>query len=701
MPSLFKSKMKDLKKSSIYKKLNQVNVRRSILLLVFTVLLFAAIVSEIAPEKILVSVGDAAPEDIRATKDIVDTELTEQLREEAKKSVDPRYRIDTSVQVNIKEDIKKFFGIVKDSKKAENEEDFEAKRKILLDQNYVKLGESDYNAILGQTEQTIALLESNIYETINQVMNTGIKEEEIEYEKNNINKTFKNFENLPEDLKTTGANIVNNTIKPNRTIDIETTQQNLEEAVSHVEEVVIKEGQIIVERGQRIDEKSYNLIKKTGLIKENNGIDYKVIIGAIILIISVEIISIGYLYIFDKKVFYNTKLLGVVSIIIMAVILMSQLLSTISGYLIPISIATMLISIMVNPKFAILVNVILSILVGISTSSEVSVMAVSLLGGIGGAFASVNTQQRYNIIVTGFIVSGINVITILGFGLVENLEFNEFIRRIMYGFTNGIFSSIVAIGSLPLWESIFGILTPLKLLELSNPNQPLLKRLLLEAPGTYHHSVLVGNLSEAAAEVVGADTLLTRVGAYYHDVGKLKRPYFFKENQVMGDNPHDKMNANLSTLVITSHAKDGLDLAKSYKIPKEVTDIIVQHHGTTLVAFFYHKALNEAENEGEIEEDRFRYEGPKPQTKEAAIIMLADSVEAAVRSMSAPNKGKIEVMVRNIIKAKLNDSQLDECSLTLGDLNNIGTAFTNVMMGIYHQRIEYPQLDLSELKGGH
>ena len=701
MPSLFNSKLKDLRKSSIYKILKQQKVRRSILLVVFTVLLFAAIASEIAPEKILVEVGDMAPEDIRATKDIVDTELTEQLREEAKKSVDPRYRIDTSVQVNIKEDIKKFFGIVKDSKKAENEEDFEAKRKILLDQNYVKLEESDYNTILGQTEQTIALLESNIYETINQVMNAGIKEEEIEFEKSNINKTFENFENLPEELKTAGANIVNNTIKPNKSTDIETTQQNEEEAISHVDEVVIKEGQIIVERGQRIDEKSYNLIKKTGLIKENNGIDYKVIIGAIILIISVEIISIGYLYIFDKKVFYDTKILAVVSIIIIAVILMSQLLSTISGYLIPISIATMLISIMVNPKFAILVNVILSIVVGISTSSELSVMVVSLLGGIGGAFASVNTQQRYNIILTGFIVSGINVITILGFGFVENLEFNEFIRRIMYGLTNGIFSSIVAIGSLPLWESMFGVLTPLKLLELSNPNQPLLKRLLLEAPGTYHHSVLVGNLSEAAAEVVGADTLLTRVGAYYHDVGKLKRPYFFKENQVMGDNPHDKMNANLSTLVITSHAKDGLELAKSYKIPKEVTDIIVQHHGTTFVAFFYHKALKEAENESEIEEDRFRYEGPKPQSKEAAIIMLADSVEEAVRSMSSPNKGKIEVMVRNIIKAKLNDSQLDECSLTLGDLNNIGTAFTNVMMGIYHQRIEYPKLDLSKLKGGH
>ncbi len=698
MPSLFKEKMKKFKKSDIYKSFQEEKVKRSILLVVFTVLLFAIMAQGIAPERIVVSVGDIATEDIRATKDIVDSTLTEKLRNEAEKSVEPRQRVDTSVQVNIKEDIKKFFDIAKNLQST-NDMSLENKQKALRDQNYVKLEEKDYATLLDQAPEALLLLENNIYETINQVMGVGIKEEEIEYEKSNISKTFRNFENLPEELKTIGANIVNNTIKPNRFLDIETTQEKIKEAVDGVDDVVIKEGQIIVARSQIVDKNAYDLIKKTGLVKESKGLDYSIAIGAIILIIALEIIMLGYLYIFDRRLFYDTKLLTVISIIIISVVFISQIMSTISGYLMPISIATMLVAIMINVRFAIFLNIILSIILGISTSSEVSVVVVSLLGGIGGAFASVNTQQRYNIILTGFIVSGINVVTILGFGLVNNLEINELLRRLMYGFTNGIFSSIVALGSLPLWESIFGILTPLKLLELSNPNQPLLKKLLLEAPGTYHHSVLVGNLSESAAEVVGANPLLTRVGSYYHDVGKLKRPYFFKENQIGGDNPHDKINANLSTLVITSHAKDGVALAKSYKMPKEVTDIIVEHHGTTLVAFFYHKALNE-EGGDQVEEDRFRYEGPKPQTKEAAIIMLADSAEAAVRSMSSPSRGKIEVLVRNIIKGKLNDGQLDECALTLKDLNNIGTAFTNVLMGIYHQRIEYPQLDLSELKGG-
>ena len=233
---------------------------------------------------------------------------------------------------------------------------------------------------------------------------------------------------------------------------------------------------------------------------------------------------------------------------------------------------------------------------------------------------------------------------------------------------------------------------------MSNPNQPLLKRLLLEAPGTYHHSIIVGNLSEAAAEAIKANPLIARVGAYYHDVGKLKRPYLFKENQMGGENPHDKLNPNLSTLIITNHVKHGMELGKKYKVPGIIKDIIKQHHGTTLVAFFYHKALN-GENPELVQEKSFRYEGPKPQSKEAAIIMIADSVEAAVRSMVEPSKGKIEGLVRKIIQDKLKDGQLDECDLTLKELNTIANSFLNVLTGIFHERIEYPNLDIKELKG--
>ena len=228
------------------------------------------------------------------------------------------------------------------------------------------------------------------------------------------------------------------------------------------------------------------------------------------------------------------------------------------------------------------------------------------------------------------------------------------------------------------------------MLELSNPNTPLLKKLLMEAPGTYHHSMLVANLAELAAEEVKANPVIARIGAYYHDVGKTTRPYFFKENQISKENPHDKITANLSTLIIISHVKEGLELAKEYNIPEVIQDIIAQHHGTTLVKYFYYTVKNNSENPDEVREEDFRYPGPIPSTKEAGIIMLADSVEAAVRSINEPTKGKIEEMVNNIIKDKLHSGQLNDCDLTLKDLETIRKCFLKTLNGIYHQRIEYP-----------
>ncbi|MFO7820033.1 MAG: HDIG domain-containing protein [Halanaerobacter sp.] len=244
---------------------------------------------------------------------------------------------------------------------------------------------------------------------------------------------------------------------------------------------------------------------------------------------------------------------------------------------------------------------------------------------------------------------------------------------------------------MPYVENIFGITSPVKLLELSNPNQPLLKKLLVEAPGTYHHSVIVGNLAEAAADKIGADSLLARVGAYYHDIGKIKRAYFFTENQIGSENPHDKLSPNLSTLIITSHVKDGVELAHEHKLPSDIIDIIKQHHGTSLVSFFYQEAMHD-EKYKQVDEDEFRYDGPKPQSKEAALIMLADMVEAAVRSNSTAqsNPGRLEKLVRDLIKQKLDSGQLDESDLTLKDLDKIAKSFVNILKGIFHNRIEYP-----------
>lgn len=693
-----KKRLDKLVASPVFKFLKNQLVKQIFIALVFTVLLLLIVIDSIAPEKISVNVGDIAPVDIRATKDIIDEITTNQLKEKAIDNVEPRHKIDPTIQVKVKNEIKQFFELVYNLKSYEDL-NINMKISLLKQQSNINLSERDYSAVMSADNEELNMLESNIYDIVAQIMGTGIKEEELEYEKENVKKIFNSLDSLSDSLKGLGINIVNNAIKPNRFLDIETTRQKQQEAANSVAPVIVKEGQLIIRKGEKIDVKTLELIKKTGLLKENDGPDYSLIIGALLIVVLLELVIIAYLYLFNREILESTKFLIILSIIILATIIISKSIYGISGYLVPISAATMLISILVNPKLAILINCVLTIIIGIVTGNDVNIIVMSLIGGSIGAVGVINSYQRYNIFLTGLIVSATNLLTILAFGLIIDTEVILLLNKVMYGVLNGIFSAILTIGSLPLWESVFGIVTPLKLLELCNPNHPLLKRLLLEAPGTYHHSIIVGNLSEAAAEAVGASPLVARAGAYFHDVGKLKRPYFFKENQLNSENPHDKINPSLSTLIITNHVKDGAEMARKFKIPSIIIDIIKQHHGDTLVAYFYHKALN-GENSEHVQEESFRYEGPKPQTKEAAIIMLADSVEAAVRSMREPTKGKIEGLVREIIKNKLNDGQLDECDLTLKDLDTIANSFLNILLGIFHERIEYPKLDLNELRGG-
>jgi putative nucleotidyltransferase with HDIG domain len=261
---------------------------------------------------------------------------------------------------------------------------------------------------------------------------------------------------------------------------------------------------------------------------------------------------------------------------------------------------------------------------------------------------------------------------------------------------SGTVSAVLAIGLMPFFETGFGILSTMRLIELSNPNHPLLRKILTETPGTYHHSVMVANLSDAACEAIGANGLLARVGSYYHDIGKTKRPRFFIENQMNMENPHDKISAQLSKTIIISHATDGAETLRKHRMPKEIVDIAEQHHGTTLLKYFYHKACQNSEKE--IMESEFRYPGPKARSKEAAIIGIADSVEAAVRSMSHPSSQRIEAIVNSIIKDRLQDGQLDDCDLTMKELDTVSKSLCETLQGIFHSRIEYPEVAKQKVK---
>lgn len=666
-----------------------------ITLLLFTTILFFITIQKVETKKIDVKVGDTAPFEIRATKEIEDKIATEKLKAEAANNVEPRYRLSPSVQMTMKNNIKEFFDKVR-KLQADETLTLSKKVEVLGEESRILLSKNEYYIALRLSEDELDNFENTLYDLISQIMGVGIREEDLEYEKGNIEKTFETID-LSENEKKLGIALLTSTIQPNKFIDEEATKRRKEEEIAKVEPVIIKEHQVIVRKGDVIDSHTLDLIRESGLLKEKDGYDRRTVVGIVILILLLQIIIFGYIYLFNREVLEGNMLL-ILIIIITTIILISEGTYNISPFIMPVSTAALLIAILIDIRLSLIVNMFIIFILGFMLKLDETIIAMYLVSGSIGAYMVTKQQQRYNILINGLLIGISNVLTIVSFGLIKKLEGIDVIAKSGYGMLNGLFCAVLTIGTLPIWENIFKIVTPLKLLELSNPNQVLLKRLLLEAPGTYHHSIIVGNLSERAAEAIGADPLLARVGAYYHDIGKLKRPYFFKENQLGMDNPHDKIKPNMSTLIITNHTKDGIALAKEYNIPEEIIDIIAQHHGDTTVSYFYHKALKENESK-EVNIEDFRYPGPKPKTREAAIVMLADSTEAAVRSLKEPTKKNIEEMIRNIIKGKLQDGQLEECNLTLKDLNTIANAFSTIMMGIFHERIEYPNLELAKEKG--
>jgi putative nucleotidyltransferase with HDIG domain len=493
------------------------------------------------------------------------------------------------------------------------------------------------------------------------------------------------------------AEVVTSQISPNLVLNPGKVEKAREAAIRQVKPVMILKGQVVIRRGEIATEDHIAILQDLGLlVPKFNPFMFLSIVSLVVLLVSV----IGaYLYLHRRDVFCSGKLLLLLGTIIVMIGAAAAVICSIpwpgASFLVPVSLGTMLIAVLVDARLSALSAVLFGALTGVIAGGSFPSATAATVSGLAGTFCVTRISERSDLMRAGVVVGAAGAVAIATIGPPVG---DPSISRFWYlGLINGVLSTVVTIGFLPFFENLFRITSAIKLLELSNPTQPLLRRLLVEAPGTYHHSIIVGNLAEAAAESVGADSLLVRVGSYYHDVGKMKRPYFFVENQLMQDNPHDRIAPTLSTLVITSHVKDGVELAVRHRLPEGIVDIIREHHGTSLVPYFYHKATDEGREERVSERD-FRYPGPKPQTKEAAIVMLADSVEAAVRSLARPTPGRIEGLVRKIIKERLADGQFDECDLTLKDLDGVARAFVRVLTGIFHARIEYPDMSSRDLE---
>ena len=416
------------------------------------------------------------------------------------------------------------------------------------------------------------------------------------------------------------------------------------------------------------------------------------------MVIIVMYIQNRYLKKYHKDIYNNSSKLIMINIITIMTIVFARVFSIASPYLIPLACTPILLTLLLNYRISLVVSITNIILMAVAVSFNIEIIILAIVSVIVGATFLKKMQQRNDIVYSCIYIAILNGVMTLSISALVTSNLKEILLDTAFILVGSLLSGILSTGLLPFFESMFDIVTNVKLLELSNPNNPLLKKLLMEAPGTYHHSVIVANLAEVATEAVGGNALLARIGAYYHDIGKTKKPYFFKENQLGKENPHDDITPELSKLLIISHVKDGLELAREYKLPKVIQDFIPTHHGKTLVKYFYLTAKNNAENPDDIKEEDYMYPGPKPKTKEQCILMLADSVEAAVRSINNPTKEKIENMVDNIVKDKLSSGQLDDSQLTISDVKKIKKCFLKTLNGIYHERIEYPKDERKTVK---
>lgn len=672
------------KKSSILS-----NTKRGLIFVITFLAAYVILTTALVTKKYDLKVGEIPKTDIKAPREFVDEEATNAYKKEIGDKVELQYTLKKDVQKTSEDNIRSFFADLL-SIKQQNSDD-KKKKDDLSKVDIVKLDSEGYMALLALDKSDIGTIQSILIEAMGKVYATPIEEDkqsDIESAKIIIDNKISNLD-YSRSLKETLKAIAYSQIKPNFFYDKEKTDEKLKEAMKNLSPVLIKKNQIIVKEGEPVTARQIQLLNSIGLMN-NSKFNFIIYIALAVYIIAIFILQYGFLKKGHKELYEDNSKLLLINLINILSLVLARGINIATPFLIPFAFGPMLLALLLNYKVSLVVSMSNLLLISAATGFNAESMVLGVLSTILGSVLLKKMQQRNDILYASIYMAVICSVITFSSGLLLSNNNMDVLIKAGISALGSIFSGILAIGALPFFENAFDIMTNVKLLELSNPNNPLLRKILMEAPGTYHHSMLVANLGEMAAENIGANPTLTRIGAYYHDVGKTVRPIFFKENQIGKENPHDKISPDLSALIIISHVKDGIELAEKNKIPTGIKDIIQQHHGTTLVKYFYITAKNNAENPDTVNEDEYRYPGPIPQSKESAIIMLADSVEAAVRSINDPTKEKIEEMVEKIIKDKLDNGQLDECNLTLKDIKNIKLCFLKALNGIYHQRIEYP-----------
>ena len=678
-----------------------------------TAVLCLLLMLAVTPQRYNLKVGDIAPNTITASKDVVDEISTARQQEAAAAAVEPTYvykeGISAEVMQNLQSVLAQATAVQKygqrvletaapdDRQKQKSYQFSETELKYartLLTQ--LTLADYQLDTLLRATEEQMTEMCSNLTAAVENTMNTTVRE-------TNVNESIQYLQQiigLKTDidlLQNVVMPILRKVVQPNMVIDQEATDKLRQEARDAVEPVVYKQGQNIVLARERVTANQLEMLRSLGML-DNDTFDLNIYIGAFLLVMLSMMVLLIALILLDPELLASPKKLVLVMLVLCLTMGACVLAKEINPYLTPALLGVMMLTGLIGARAGVAGCLTLTVLVSALlaggdtsyTSEIVNLLFISFISGFLVVIVLRRKPYRQQVLLCGLLTGLSNMVIILTIGFMTNNSMGVVVSNALWSALSAVVASVLCIALDALMEAVFRLATPAKLLELSNPNQPILRRLMIGASGTYHHSIIVANLAEAAAETVGANPLLCRAGAYYHDIGKLKRPMYFKENQ-LGENPHEHTNPYISAAIVTAHTRDGVMLAQQYHLPQEIQDIIIEHHGDTPVMYFYHKALKQAEGQA-VDIADFRYDGRRPQSKESAIIMLADTVEAAVRSIPDPTPKAIEEFIAKLVRGKIDDGQLNDAPLTLQDISKICRAFTTVLKGVFHERIEYPSI---------
>ena len=658
--------------------------------------LLAILFFGVLPEQVNIKVGMPAPTQIKATKDVQDTVTTEANRELAAAAVEASYKsVDPTVVDRVISNLTACFSALEqvqlDYTEAQIDAMTDAEIAALVQTLPVTLTREQLLALTRSDEETVNAVFADAKSALQAALVSTIPQGQESMTVRAISTSLMQSHFDHQGLVQIAVLAVEANIEPNMLIDEEITEENRQKARDEVQPIIYVKDQEIVSEGSIVTEAQYAMISALGILDEGD-FDLKLLVGVAVLA-AAALVSVGlYLRRFLPDLLKNVKQMALLSLIIVITMGLCLVLRSINSFFMPTLLSMLLVTLLIDGRLAVFVFLDVSLMTAMLAQSA-SVTYVVLLMTLSAPIVLLLFEKRMlrtTTLLAGLVTGVIGFALTLAVGFVNSVDVSDALNHALFAGGSCIISAAMCIGIQPLLEWLFNLATNSRLIELSNPNQPLLRQLLLEASGTYHHSIIVANLAEAACNAIGANGLLARVGSYYHDVGKLKRPMYFKENQ-MGDNPHDRTDPRVSAAILTAHPRDGAAMAQKARLPQPVIDIIRQHHGDSPVMYFYDKAQKQFDA---TDISSFRYEGPRPQTREAATVMLADTIEAATRAMPNPDPDKINALIRKLVRGKLNDGQLDQCPLTFSDIDRICSAFSTVLSGVFHERIEYPDVTI-------